>query len=181
MIIRITAFVSAAVVNGVGHAVNRVLPVGESHGLAGVVNPVEGDIQARRKLIVRHNHEIVRAVERRAVFLPEIDFRKGAGTVVNGYESISGQINTELIKPANDVPLFVNLFGSTDARFEANVHLNKKVSDKWATSLFLHGNARTKENDMNKDGFLDNPLSNQGRKGTKHFQEYLFCLAHFSL
>jgi len=94
-------------------------------------------------------------------WVESIQVTKGAGTVVNGYESFSGQINTELIKPANDVPLFVNLFGSTDSRFEANVHLNKKVSDKWATSLFLHGNARTKENDMNKDGFLDNPLSNQ--------------------
>jgi len=94
-------------------------------------------------------------------WVESIQVTKGAGTVVNGYESISGQINTEIIKPANDIPLFVNLFGSTDSRFEANVHLNKKVSDKWATSLFLHGNARTKENDMNDDGFLDNPMGNQ--------------------
>jgi hypothetical protein len=27
---------------------------------------------------------------------------EGAGSVVNGYESISGQINTELIKPMNE-------------------------------------------------------------------------------
>lgn len=94
-------------------------------------------------------------------WVESIQVTKGAGTVVNGYESFSGQINTELIKPANNVPLFVNLFGSTDSRFEANVHLNKKVSDKWSTSLFLHGNARTKENDMNDDGFLDNPMGNQ--------------------
>ena len=94
-------------------------------------------------------------------WVESIQVTKGAGTVVNGYESFSGQINTELIKPANDIPLFVNLYGSTDSRFEANVHLNKKVSEKWATSLFLHGNARTKENDMNHDGFLDNPTGNQ--------------------
>ena len=94
-------------------------------------------------------------------WVESIQVTKGAGTVVNGYESVSGQINTELIKPANDIPLFVNLFGSTDSRYEANIHLNKKVSDKWATSLFLHGNARLKENDMNKDGFLDNPTGNQ--------------------
>jgi len=94
-------------------------------------------------------------------WVESIQVTKGAGTVVNGYESFSGQINTELIKPVNDVPLFVNLFGSTDSRFEANVHFNKKVSDKWATSLFLHGNARTKENDMNDDGFRDNPMGNQ--------------------
>jgi len=94
-------------------------------------------------------------------WVESIQVTKGAGTVINGYESISGQINTELIKPSNDIPLFVNLYGSTDARFEANVHLNKKLSDKWSSSLFLHGNSRVSKNDMNDDGFLDNPLGSQ--------------------
>jgi hypothetical protein len=31
---------------------------------------------------------------------------QGAGSVVNGYESISGQINTELIKPISDIHFF---------------------------------------------------------------------------
>ena len=94
-------------------------------------------------------------------WVESIQVTKGAGTVINGYESISGQINTELIKPADDIPLFVNLYGSTDSRFEGNVHLNKKLNDKWSSSLFLHGNARVSENDMNDDGFLDNPLGHQ--------------------
>lgn len=94
-------------------------------------------------------------------WVESIQVTKGAGSVVNGFESISGQINTELIKPMNDIPLFVNLYGSTEGRFEANIHANKKVSDKWSTSLFLHGNARKTKNDMNHDGFLDNPLGEQ--------------------
>lgn len=94
-------------------------------------------------------------------WVESIQVTKGAGTVINGYESISGQINTELIKPSNDIPLFVNLYGSTDSRFEGNVHLNKKLNDKWSTSLFMHGNARVSRNDMNDDGFLDNPLGHQ--------------------
>ena len=94
-------------------------------------------------------------------WVESIQITKGAGSVVNGYESISGQINTELIKPANDIPFFLNVYGSTDSRFEINTHLNKKVSDKLATSLFIHGNNRLSKNDMNKDGFLDNPLGNQ--------------------
>lgn len=94
-------------------------------------------------------------------WVESIQVTKGAGSVVNGYESISGQINTELIKPLNDIPLFVNLYGSTDARFEANVHLNQKVSDKWSTSLFLHGNLRQNKNDMNHDNFLDSPIGEQ--------------------
>ena len=94
-------------------------------------------------------------------WVESIQITKGAGSVVNGYESISGQINTELIKPMKDIPFFLNAYGSTDSRFELNTHFNRKVSDYWSTSLFLHGNARVAKNDMNNDGFLDNPLGKQ--------------------
>jgi outer membrane receptor for ferrienterochelin and colicins len=94
-------------------------------------------------------------------WVESIQITKGAGSVVNGFESISGQINTELIKPINDIPFFLNVYGSTDSRFEVNTHFNKKLSDKWSSSLFLHGNTRLAKNDMNDDGFLDNPLAKQ--------------------
>jgi outer membrane receptor for ferrienterochelin and colicin len=94
-------------------------------------------------------------------WVESIQITKGAGSVVNGYESISGQINTELIKPLGDIPFFLNAYGDTGSRFEINTHFNKKVSDKWSTSLFVHGNARVTKNDMNDDGFMDNPLGKQ--------------------
>lgn len=94
-------------------------------------------------------------------WVESIQITKGAGSVVNGYESISGQINTELIKPISDIPFFLNAYGSTDSRFELNTHFNKKISDKWSSSLFLHGNTRVAKTDMNNDGFLDNPLAKQ--------------------
>jgi len=94
-------------------------------------------------------------------WVESIQVTKGAGSVVNGFESISGQINYELLKPAVDIPYFLNLYGSTDSRFEINTHINEKVSDKWSTSLFMHGNTRVRKNDMNHDGFLDNPLGSQ--------------------
>ncbi len=94
-------------------------------------------------------------------WVESIQVSKGAGSVVNGYESISGQINTELIKPIKDIPFFLNAYGSSDSRFELNTHFNKKVSDFWASSLFVHGNVRVAKNDMNHDGFLDNPLGKQ--------------------
>ncbi|MFV5698536.1 TonB-dependent receptor plug domain-containing protein [Flavobacterium sp. ZT3R17] len=94
-------------------------------------------------------------------WVESIQITKGAGSVVNGYESISGQINTELIKPINDIPFFLNAYGSSDSRFELNTHFNKKISDKWSSSLFLHGNTRVAKTDMNNDGFLDNPLAKQ--------------------
>lgn len=94
-------------------------------------------------------------------WVESIQITKGAGSVVNGYESISGQINTELIKPMKDIPFFLNAYGSSDSRFELNTHFNKKLSDDWATSFYIHGNTRVAKNDMNHDGFLDNPLGKQ--------------------
>lgn len=94
-------------------------------------------------------------------WVESIQITKGAGPVINGYESISGQINYEMLKPVNDIPFFLNLYGSTDSRFEANAHVNKKFSDKWSSTLFVHTNTRIAKNDMNYDGFLDNPLGQQ--------------------
>ena len=94
-------------------------------------------------------------------WVESIQITKGAGSVSNGFESISGQINTELIKPISDIPFFLNAYGATDSRFELNTHFNTKISDKWSSTLFVHGNTRISKNDMNNDGFLDNPLAKQ--------------------
>lgn len=94
-------------------------------------------------------------------WVESIQITKGAGSVVNGYESISGQINTELLKPIDDIPFFLNAYGDNSSRFEVNTHFNKKINDKWATSLLVHGSGRFGENDMNNDGFLDNPKGKQ--------------------
>ena len=94
-------------------------------------------------------------------WVESIQVTKGAGTVINGYESISGQLNTELIKPATDRPFYLNLYGSNDERFEANIHGNYRINDKWSSSLFIHGNLRTGDHDKNHDGFLDMPKGEQ--------------------
>ncbi len=94
-------------------------------------------------------------------WVESIQITKGAGSVVNGFESISGQINAELVKPLTDNTFFLNAFGSQMGRFELNTHFNKKVSDKWNTGLYVHGNYRGQKFDNNGDNFLDMPLSNQ--------------------
>lgn len=94
-------------------------------------------------------------------WVESIQITKGAGSVVNGYESIAGQINAELVKPNTDSDLFVNLYGSNNGRFELNTHINKKVSEKWSTGIYIHGNTRSNEEDDNNDNFLDLPLGKQ--------------------
>ena len=94
-------------------------------------------------------------------WVESIQITKGAGSVVNGYESIAGQINAELVKPSTDDKLFVNLYGASSERMELNTHINTKINAKWSTGLYLHGNTQNKKHDVNNDGFLDMPLYNQ--------------------
>ncbi|MFQ3340946.1 MAG: outer membrane receptor for ferrienterochelin and colicins [Flavobacteriaceae bacterium] len=94
-------------------------------------------------------------------WIESIQITKGVGSVVNGFESIAGQINTEIKKPFSDVPLFFNFFTSANGRQELNTHGNFKLNDKWSTGIFVHGNQRTHKMDQNNDSFLDVPLAKQ--------------------
>ena len=94
-------------------------------------------------------------------WVESIQISKGAGSVVNGFESIAGQINTELRKPETDDRVFVNAYADNGGRYELNNHINTRVSNKWSTGLYTHGNIRTAKMDNNNDGFLDMPLSKQ--------------------
>jgi len=94
-------------------------------------------------------------------WVESIQITKGAGSVVNGFESISGQINTELVKPSTNHKFYLNAYGAVGGRFELNTHFNQKVSEKWQTGLYVHGNYRREKFDKNNDNFLDNPLAEQ--------------------
>ncbi len=94
-------------------------------------------------------------------WVESIQITKGAGSVVNGYESISGQINAELQKPFTDDKLFVNAYAASNERLELNTHFNTKVSKNISTGVYLHGNTHQEEHDRNDDGFLDMPKFNQ--------------------
>jgi len=94
-------------------------------------------------------------------WVESIQITKGAGSVVNGFESIAGQINAELVKPLTDDKLFLNVYGATSERMEINTHINAKVNNKWYTGLYIHGNTHHEEHDVNDDGFLDMPIFSQ--------------------
>lgn len=87
---------------------------------------------------------------------------KGTGSVVNGYESISGQINLEFLKPQDQKKrFFINLYGNEKGRMEANIHFAKKFNTKWTTLLFTHASQMQVKQDLNHDSFLDMPLTRQ--------------------
>ena len=94
-------------------------------------------------------------------WIESIQITKGAGSVVNGFESIAGQINTEIQKPSMDAPLFLNLYSSINGRQEFNAHYNTVWNEKWSGGSYVHVNQRTQKFDKNKDSFLDVPISRQ--------------------
>lgn len=94
-------------------------------------------------------------------WIESIQLTKGGSTVTNGYESITGQINTELIKNAKTPETSLNLFADFNGRAEANVTHVAAISDKWSQTFLLHGNGTFGDTDMNDDNFLDRPKGTQ--------------------
>lgn len=94
-------------------------------------------------------------------WINSIQVTKGVGSVVNGHESIAGQINVELKKPQESDKLFLNGYVNQSGRTELNAIATQRVGKKWATTSMLHGSIRPTKMDQNDDGFLDFPLAEQ--------------------
>lgn len=83
---------------------------------------------------------------------------KGPGSVVNGFESITGQINVELKKPEAGEKLHLNGYLNEGSRMEINMNTRKTFNEKLSTAVLAHGKRMGHGNDRNDDGFLDMPL-----------------------
>ncbi|SFC07286.1 Outer membrane receptor proteins, mostly Fe transport [Flexibacter flexilis DSM 6793] len=98
-------------------------------------------------------------------WIESIQVTKGIGSVANGFESVAGQINVELRKPEKIDKLLFNAYANEMGRTEANLNLSKKVNNRWATALLLHGNyldnSIKRTLDMNHDSFRDIPAGKQ--------------------
>ncbi|MEZ4773498.1 MAG: TonB-dependent receptor [Bacteroidia bacterium] len=93
-------------------------------------------------------------------WVESIQLNKGAGSVVNGFESIAGQINVELRKPETADRWYFNLYGNQMGRMEANINYAQKIGENWSTGVLLHASDNSIRQDNNEDGFLDNPVGN---------------------
>ena len=95
-------------------------------------------------------------------WMQSIQVSKGASSVKNGYESITGQINVEFKKPQATPWADANLYFNSDLKLEANLGANLKLSDRWSTALLGHYEILDKAHDDNGDGFADMPKMRQG-------------------
>ena len=105
-------------------------------------------------------------------WLESIQIAKGTGSVVNGYEAITGQINMEYRKPTAQLPLYINLFLNDALRTEANVISVLQLNDRWSTVTLAHVAADFLPHDSDKDGFLDEPLTNRYELANRWLYEH---------
>lgn len=94
-------------------------------------------------------------------WLKGIQVSKGASSVKNGYESITGQIDVEYLKPDDEQDVGLNIYGNTDGRIEVNVDANKHLTDNLSTEILAHYEDSFNEMDHNDDNFYDMPKIRQ--------------------
>ena len=108
-------------------------------------------------------------------WMKSIQVSKGSASVRNGYESITGQIDVEYLKPDDDQGVTVNLFGNTMSKFEANADANLHLNGPLATEILAHYENDWGGHDRNHDGFVDMPkvrqynLQNRWRSVGEHY------------
>ena len=90
-------------------------------------------------------------------WMQSIQVSKGAASVKNGFESVTGQINVEYKKPKITDPLFVNLFYGSAGRYEGNAVGAVELNDNLSTALFVNYYNEEQAHDKNHDTFLDMP------------------------
>ena len=104
-----------------------------------------------------------------------IQVSKGASSVKNGYESITGQIDVEYLKPDDEEGVTLNLYGNTKSRMDANADANIHLNSQLSTELLAHYQDDYGHHDENDDGFLDQANVRQWNLQNRwHYRGYNF-------
>lgn len=94
-------------------------------------------------------------------WMQSIQVSKGASSVKNGYESVTGQINIEMRKPQADPSLALNAYVDQMGKVEANASASLHLGEVWSTALLAHAENYSGQHDGNGDGFADMPRLRQ--------------------
>ncbi|MCQ2182202.1 MAG: TonB-dependent receptor [Bacteroidales bacterium] len=92
-------------------------------------------------------------------WLESIQIAKGSTSVINGVESMTGQINMEHRKPTDEKPLYVQASFMNDTKADLNVVSSLQFDElsTWSTVILAHVDGNFKAMDHNGDGFMDDP------------------------
>ena len=95
-------------------------------------------------------------------WMENISISKGTASVINGYESITGQIDVEYKKPrTSQEAVFVNLFANSMMKYEGNANFHFQLGEKVSDMLLLHVGRQPRMADHNHDGFTEMPVNTQ--------------------
>lgn len=94
-------------------------------------------------------------------WMQSIQVSKGASSVKNGYESTTGQINIEFLKPQGTNGFRANAYLHSELKQEVNIDGSVHLNDRWSTGTLLHFENRQMDHDGNDDGFMDMPKLRQ--------------------
>lgn len=94
-------------------------------------------------------------------WIQSIQVSKGASSVKNGYESITGQINVEMKKPQLDPSLSLNMYYDMMNKLELNADGNLHFGPNWSAGMLTHFENGFSGHDGNDDGFMDIPRVRQ--------------------
>lgn len=94
-------------------------------------------------------------------WMQAIQVSKGASSVKNGYESITGQINVEYLKPQGTDGVRANAYLDSKLKYELNLDGSKHFTDRFSAGILTHFEDRQQVHDANGDGFADMPRQRQ--------------------
>ena len=94
-------------------------------------------------------------------WMNSISVSKGASSVKSGFQSITGQIDVEYLKPDKEQGVDINLYTDSRLKTEGNAVANLHLNEHLSTELLLHGEKDWLHHDMNKDGWHDSPAIGQ--------------------
>ncbi len=137
-------------------------------GLAGIYGQLLSEnIPSIRGLALSHGLGYIPGA-----WMESIQISKGTSSVINGYESITGQINVEYKKPESSDKLHLNIYANELGKVEGNLTSAYKFNNNLSTIIMLHGENLTSEIDGNNDLFLDLPKTSQINLFNKWRYEY---------
>ncbi len=94
-------------------------------------------------------------------WMQSIQVSKGASSVKNGYESTTGQINIEFLKPQGTDGIRANIYQDSELKTEVNLDGSTHLNNRLSTATLLHFENRQTDHDGNGDGFMDMPKLRQ--------------------
>ncbi len=94
-------------------------------------------------------------------WMTAISISKGSASVVNGYESITGQINIDYKKPDDIERYYLNAYQSSHYKTDLNANAAVQLNENLSTVILAHTDFNSRSLDDNQDSFADQPKVKQ--------------------